>query len=90
MSIISPICGVKRAKISPKKKQNEANMKKAIYWGNRYNELVNLNYKAEDSGDYKLSRKYERQQEAAWDKYNEFRDELPIADKKKVDKIVNL
>lgn len=71
-----------------KKKQNQTNFKKAIYHGMRYNEIVNLAFRAGDMGDEKLQRKLERQQEMAFDKHLEFMNQLPKYEQARVEKIV--
>jgi len=84
---IGGLSGLKNT-IPAKSKQNQRNLTQAIFHGMRYNELVNLSQEAENNGDDKLQRKYERMQSAAFDKHLEALYELPKYEQKRVEKIV--
>ena len=74
--------------LTARTKKNQTNINKAVYWGKRYEELVNLGYNAENNDDFKLQRKYERKQEDAWNKFVDYFNELPKSEQKRVEKFV--
>ena len=74
--------------VTTKSRKNQTNVNKAIYWGMKYNQLNDLRDKADDIGDEKAYRKYDRQCEAAFDKHLDYMSELPKSEQKKVEKYV--
>ena len=93
MSIIFNVGGIGKKHIgATKKKKNPhaSNKKKAIQWGQKYNEAVNQWSVADGYDDEKGRRKYAKMEENAWEKYNEYLEQLPKYEQKDVEKIVNL
>lgn len=71
-------------------KKNQVHLNKAIYWGGKYNELVNMADAAEDLGDTKLCNKLHIQQADAFNKYLEHMNSLPKKEQSRVVKLLNL
>lgn len=69
-------------------KKNQVHLNKAIYWGGKYNELVNMSNAAE--GDSTLRNKLLKQQENAYNKFLEHMDSLPSREQSRVSKLLNL
>jgi hypothetical protein len=69
-------------------KKNQTNVNKAIYWGMKYNEINDMRDRADDSGDMKAYRKFDRMAANAFDKHLEFMDSLPKGEQARVERFV--
>lgn len=67
-------------------KKHQAKVNKAVYWLKKYNEC---NYKrdlADNNGDEKNYKKWDRQCEKTFDKYEDYISELPSREVKNIEK----
>jgi hypothetical protein len=67
---------------------NQSNVNKAVYWGQKYNELNDARDRADDAGNQKLYKQLDRQASAAFEKHLDFMSELPKREQAKVEKFV--
>jgi hypothetical protein len=74
--------------LTAKTKKNQANLNKAIYWGVEYDKINDLRDRADDSGDEKAYRKYNRMAENAFEKYLGYISQLPKVEQKRVEKFI--
>jgi len=79
---------IKTSKPSAATKRNEANAKKAIYWGRKYNQLNDARDRADGDGNERLYRQLDRQCESTFDKYQDFLSELPKREQAKIEKLI--
>ena len=75
-------------KLTAASKRNQTNLNKAIYWGMKYNQVNDLRDVADNNGDMKAYRKYDRMAENAFDKYLEYLDSLPKTERNRVERLV--
>ena len=74
--------------LTAKTKVNQSNLNKAIYWGRKYNAVVDAQQRADDAGNEKEARRLSRLEENVYDKYVNYRDELPKYEQAKVEKLI--
>ena len=74
--------------LTAKNKANQSNLNKAIYWGRKYNQVVDALNLAEDADNQKEARRLSRLEENVYDKYVNYRDELPKYEQAKVERLI--
>ena len=67
---------------------NQNNVNKAVYWGQKYNQLNDERDRADDAGDMKSYVKLDRMAANAFDKHLEYMSELPKREQAKVERFV--
>jgi hypothetical protein len=67
---------------------NQNNVNKAVYWGQKYNELRDRVNRAEDKEDYNLVKKLDRQSDIAFNQHLDYMNSLPKREQEKVEKFV--
>jgi len=67
---------------------NQSTVNKAVYWGQKYNQLNDERDRADDAGDMKSYVKLDRMAANAFDKHLEYMSELPKREQAKVEKFV--
>jgi hypothetical protein len=66
-------------------KKNQTNVNKAVFHGMRYIVLNDLRDDADNQGDEKLVRKYDRMCATSFDRHLDYMDQLPKREQKQVE-----
>jgi hypothetical protein len=59
---------------------------RAVYWLEKYNKANDQRDLADNNGDEKMYRKYDRLCEKAWEKYEDYTSELPSREVAQIEK----